>query len=883
MAGNIKGITLEIDGNVQGLDKALKQVNKELKGSQNELKQVEKALKLDPKNTELLAQKQKLLNDVFEQNKTKLKSLKDAKKQADEAMKNGTEVNEQEYRRLQREISLTASEIKKMGNAVKQEGLEQIGNGAKNITKGFATIGVAVAGASASLLALAESTREYREDMAKLQAGFQTAGFSAEQATSTYKSFFAVLGEEDRSVEAVNHLAKLTSSQEELNKWTDICTGVWGTFGDSLPIEGLTEAANETAKVGKVTGPLADALNWAGVSEDDFNAKLEKCNSEQERASMITETLNGLYSEAAEKYKTLNKDVMDSQRAQSELTDAMAQLGAVSEPIMTTLKSLAADLLQNLTPFVTDIMSSIQQWIEDNRESIQNVVDNIAEFIKTLVENGDLVVGLITTIGTAFLTWNVVTMISGVITTIKGLTMATEAQSTAQALLNVIMSANPIGIIITAVAALTAGFIYLWNNCEGFRNFFINMWEKIKEVALACADAIKTAWNAVVNFFTVTIPNLVNSIIGWFQNCWNTVVNSINNFITTLKGAVQKIVDVGLNFVKGLWQGISDSTQWLLNKIKEWCGSILNGVKAFFGIKSPSKVFREQIGRMLPKGMALGIQDGQTEVEKALNELNGSVVSIEQNLADEQKKIYDAMSKDFSSYVDNVANKFDELGEAQKNWTSKLRDGISLINEYTYQKTDGGGYRYSKGGVTVKSTKLADLSQTITDTKNWNAKVQSLKALLPAELFKEISSGNIQDVTSFMSAFFSASASEQQKFINDWEELQKVTNEASKAIYSEEVKQTRDEFISAFSQTPQEFFGIGEEAATQFGSAFMEKLSEVLKGMKISVNKTANSILPSEQRQIVINQNISGYASSPYEVAKETSLMFRRLEKGLAM
>ena len=80
-----------------------------------------------------------------------------------------------------------------------------------------------------------------------------------------------------------------------MSQWTDIAAGVWATFGDSLPIEGLTEASNETAKTGKLTGVLADALNWAGISEDDFQSSLDGCNSEQERAALITDTLNGLY------------------------------------------------------------------------------------------------------------------------------------------------------------------------------------------------------------------------------------------------------------------------------------------------------------------------------------------------------------------------------------------------------------------------------------------------------------------------------------------------------------------------------------------------------------------------------------------------------------
>ena len=128
----------------------------------------------------------------------------------------------------------------------------------------------------------------------------------------------------------------------------DILPGVFATFGDSLPLEGLTEAANETAKVGQVVGPLADALNWAGVSEDEFNEKLAACSTEQERQALITETLNDLYSDASDRYKELNGDVMSAQKAQAKLTDAIARIGSVAEPIMTLLKDKAADLLNVL-------------------------------------------------------------------------------------------------------------------------------------------------------------------------------------------------------------------------------------------------------------------------------------------------------------------------------------------------------------------------------------------------------------------------------------------------------------------------------------------------------------------------------------------------------
>ena len=122
---------------------------------------------------------------------------------------------------------------------------------------------------------LDDATKEFREGQGKLNAAFEAAHLGPEAAKQAYSDFYKILGDTDTAVEASQLLATLTNSEEDLATWTNIAAGVFGTFGDALPIEGLIEAANETAKTGKVTGVLADALNWAGISEDYFNEELK--------------------------------------------------------------------------------------------------------------------------------------------------------------------------------------------------------------------------------------------------------------------------------------------------------------------------------------------------------------------------------------------------------------------------------------------------------------------------------------------------------------------------------------------------------------------------------------------------------------------------------
>lgn len=288
MAGNIKGLTVEIGGDTTKLGKALENVNKKSKDLSTELGQINRLLKMDPGNADLLAQKQKVLADAVANTKEKLETLKTAEKQVQEQFERG-EVSEEQVRALQREIIATTSKLNTYERAAQEtaEAVEKLGKNSDeagqdlddtgkkskaagdkvddfadaadkagessgNLGKvlggalktGFTVVIGACAAAVAGLTAAAESTREYRTEMGKLDTAFTQNGFTSEQARAAYTDLVGILGETDQSVEAANHLAKLTDNEKDLAKWTgDILPGVFATFGDSLQPEGLTEAA----------------------------------------------------------------------------------------------------------------------------------------------------------------------------------------------------------------------------------------------------------------------------------------------------------------------------------------------------------------------------------------------------------------------------------------------------------------------------------------------------------------------------------------------------------------------------------------------------------------------------------------------------------------
>ena len=270
------------------------------------------------------------------------------------------------------------SEVKKAFKQMNANNLKVIGKDVVNLTKSLGSLILKIGAALAGLLALAgakiaTNTKEYREEQTKLNSAFQAAGASAKEASQAYNGLFRFLGKSDVSVEAANHLAKMTTNTKELAEWATICQGIYATFGDSLPIEGLTEAANETARVGKVTGVLADALNWAGVNEDSFNAALANTNSLAEREALIRGTLNNLYNNAAQIYEQNNKQIIAQNEAQSRLDVTMAKIGQQTQSLVVSLTNLKATIMNVLAPAIIyvsavfnvliDKLSSAIKWI----------------------------------------------------------------------------------------------------------------------------------------------------------------------------------------------------------------------------------------------------------------------------------------------------------------------------------------------------------------------------------------------------------------------------------------------------------------------------------------------------------------------------------------
>ncbi len=464
-----------------------------------------------------------------------------------------------------------------------------IGTAAGKIAKGIGIAGMALGGA---WIAAVEGTREYRTQMGMLETAFQTAGHSSEAAKKTYSDLNAVLGDSAQATEAAQHLAKLTKNEKELNTWTNIATGVYATFGEALPIESLTEASNETAKTGILTGGLVDALNWAGISEEEFQKKLDKCTTEQQRQKLIMDTLNGTYSKASEQYKETNKDVLAANKAQEKLTDAMAELGRVGEPILTAIKEKVAEFATAAIPHLENFIQKVKdgaKWVKDNQDTIHTWVG--------------VIVGAGTAIGTFLLILNWGTIMTAAANALKGVRTAILA-------MNAAMLANPIALIVALIAGLVVGFIYLWNNVDGFRAFWIKVWNLIRSAASNAKDALLKVFSNIGPWFKDKFTQVqkagqdaMSKVRKWFSDAYS----NIKNVFTGIPAWFRSKFASAWSSIKGVFSGWGSFFGGLWGKIKSKFASIGSSLGKAMGdsVKSGMNKVISAIQSSINKGIGL--------------------------------------------------------------------------------------------------------------------------------------------------------------------------------------------------------------------------------------------------------------------------------------
>lgn len=413
----VRQITTEISiKNEAEFRKQMKAVNNSLSGMKSEMAKVSVEFDGQANSAEALRKKQAILQQQYDQQKEKVQALARMLESAKSAYDENSDVVLSYQRQLNtatvelikfdRELKNTdkyldeaaqsadgtASSIDEFGKAVKDAGDEgsdgmgqlkeafsQLGEAAKSgdingvvaalgSMKGVLVGGAAVAGAKAladGIINITESTKEYRAILGTLEVSSQKAGYTQEQTTEIYKKFQAVLGDTQKAATATANLQALGLSQENLRVIMEQAIGAWATYGDSIPIDSLSESINETVQVGKVTGVFADALNWAGTSEDEFNERLAACADTTERANLVLQQLSeqGLQA-TGQAWVENNQDIIAANTAQEAMNESMAQLGEALQPASSFLLEYGAALVDVAADGV-NALSSLVEWFDN--------------------------------------------------------------------------------------------------------------------------------------------------------------------------------------------------------------------------------------------------------------------------------------------------------------------------------------------------------------------------------------------------------------------------------------------------------------------------------------------------------------------------------------
>ena len=712
MASRIQGITVEIGGDTTKLQNALKGVNGQIKSTQSQLKDVNKLLKLDPGNTELLAQKHKLLAEAVSETKEKLATLKTAAEQANTALANG-EISKEQYDALQREIVETEQDLKNLETQANQsatavqkiaatgEKLKTVGDNISSagqkllpVTAGVTALGtasvttaanfessmsqvqatmgitkdamstvngqsvntmdtlsklakkmgaetafsasecaealnyLALAGydtqqmcdtlptvlnlAAAGDIALADASDMVTDAMSALGMGVDEAETMVDQmakTASTTNTSVAQLGEGILTIGATAKSIK--GGTAELNTALGILAnnGIKGA-------EGGTHLRNIILSLQNPTDKAAAQMEALGLSVYDSEGNMRSMNdilgdlnksmdgmTSAEKSNIIStifnktdlSSVNALLANTGETWDSLQKSITDSGGAAQQMADTqLDNLQGQITILKSALEGLAISFGELLMPAIKQIVGWVQKfvdWLNGMNDGTKKVIMTVALLAAALGPVLIVIGKVISAVGTIM---TVVPKIAGVINTVKG----------AFAALNTTMLANPITLIIAAIAALVAAFIYLWNNCDGFRQFWIDLWENVKQTAVTVWNAIKEffaqVWEAIKTIFSTVfevIKTLVTTYFNLYKTIIQTVFNTVKTVITTIwesiKGVfttvfnvIKTLVTTYFNIYKTIIQTVLTIIQMVIttvwNTIKTVITTVLNAIKTIF-------------------------------------------------------------------------------------------------------------------------------------------------------------------------------------------------------------------------------------------------------------------------------------------------------------
>lgn len=576
--------------------------------------------------------------------------------------------------------------------------------GAKAVGAALAAVGAAAVAGVKFLLDLEESTEEYRAAQGRLNTAFEAAGYSTDTAKEAYQSLYSILGDTDNATESAQFLAQLATSEKDVATWADIAAGVTGTFGDALPINSLIEASNETAKVGQVTGALADALNWVGISEDEFNEKLAACADEAERTALITDTLSGTYQNATDIFKENNATLIAANKAQAELDDTLARLGG-------TVADVKSELVAEFAPAISEVVDAfigLMEGADGAEDALADAIDGIigkaADKLPELLDFGaQIVINLLGGIANAApqLTEGAVSVIT---TLIEGLVealpqLAEAAIQIVSGLVTGIAEALP-ELIPAAVAAITQLVQALIENIplliDAALQLVTGLAQGVIDAIPVLLEAIPTLIESLVTSLLEAIPQIIEtgitlltSLVEALPEIITTICEVlpqiIESTITTLLDHLPEIVEAGVQLLTALITNLPQIILTIVQALPQIISSVVNtlvsnipkivetGVKLLTALITNLPTIISELVRAMPQiitGMVNALGQGVSKFAEIGGNLVRGLWSGIQSLAG---WLWDKVSGWISSIWDGITSFFGIASPSKKMaWVSEM-------------------------------------------------------------------------------------------------------------------------------------------------------------------------------------------------------------------
>ena len=746
---NYIGIAMGLD--VTDLKAGLSEANKQIQLANSEFKSASSGLEDWTKSTDGLNAKITQLSTVLDLQKRKLagiqaeydKTVASQGANSEAARKLKVQLNNQKA-----VVNTTERELNNYKDTLKQakegtldletatlrggKAVAKLGNDAKKSGDGFTVAKGALAGfiangltalvgacknAVSSILGVVDATKEYRKTLATLDTAANDVGVSTDFIRDKFTSLMGVLGDEASVTEGLNNLLIAGFDESSLDNITKSLEGASLKWKNTLKFEGLADSLQEWigSSGENLSGNFAELLERMGYSLEEVKEKTAGMTDEQRRNYAMNLLNKEGLDKVSESYRKQNEDMIKSNEANVNWQNTLSKVADKIQPITTKIREGFTKILEKILELTNNVdFDALGEKISKAFDGfINKILPAIIKGLQWIIDNKNVIISGIVGIGTAFVAWKVVGIVQAATKALQGMTIA-------QKLLNVAMNANPIGIIITLISALVSAFIYFWNTSEEFRNFWINLWNQIKEVCAPVIEFIKSAfilawenikvvWDVVVSYFKTLWENIklifsvVKSILtGDFEGAWEGIKNIFSNvkeFFTSVWDKIKEVFsnvgewfkDVGKNIVTGIWEGIKGAYNWLKEKITGWAGNVASWFKNVFKIHSPSKLMRDEVGKYVGQGVGVGIVDSLPDVKKNINKFTNFVSDNMGNI-----------KSDISDF--NVSDTLSNGRNAQLSQSSKVvtnNNGLTInyngsLSRKQIRKTEDDYYRSIK-------------------------------------------------------------------------------------------------------------------------------------------------------------------------------------------